>query len=232
MIELRPGAERGHAEHGWLNSFHSFSFADYYDPRHMGFGPLRVINEDRVQAGMGFGTHGHRDMEFISYVLDGELEHKDNMGNGSIIVPGDVQRMSAGRGVMHSEYNPSPERPVHFLQIWIQPNRQGVKPSYEQKRIDGDLKRGRLALIASPDGRDGSVMIHQDAYVYATRLDGNESVTHRVEPGRRAYVHVARGKVRVNGKPLIAGDAAKISEESAVTLDAGDHAEALVFDLP
>jgi redox-sensitive bicupin YhaK (pirin superfamily) len=232
MIELRPGAERGHAEHGWLNSFHSFSFADYYDPRHMGFGPLRVINEDRVQAGMGFGTHGHRDMEIISYVLDGELEHKDNMGNGSIIVPGDVQRMSAGRGVMHSEYNPSPERPVHFLQIWIQPNRQGVKPSYEQKRIDGDLKRGRLALIASPDGRDGSVMIHQDAYVYATRLDGNESVTHRVEPGRRAYVHVARGKVRVNGKPLIAGDAAKISEESAVTLDAGDHAEALVFDLP
>ena len=232
MIELRPGAERGHAEHGWLNSFHSFSFADYYDPRHMGFGPLRVINEDRVQAGMGFGTHGHRDMEIISYVLDGELEHKDNMGNGSIIVPGDVQRMSAGRGVMHSGYNPSPERPVHFLQIWIQPNRQGVKPSYEQKRIDGDLKRGRLALIASPDGRDGSVMIHQDAYVYATRLDGNESVTHRVEPGRRAYVHVARGKVRVNGKPLIAGDAAKISEESAVTLDAGDHAEALVFDLP
>ena len=232
MIELRPGAERGHAEHGWLNSFHSFSFADYYDPRHMGFGPLRVINEDRVQAGMGFGTHGHRDMEIISYVLDGELEHKDNMGNGSIIVPGDVQRMSAGRGVMHSEYNPSPERPVHFLQIWIQPNRQGVKPSYEQKRIDGDLKRGRLALIASPDGRDGSVMIHQDAYVYATRLDGNESVTHRVEPGRRAYVHVARGKVRVNGKPLFAGDAAKISEESAVTLDAGDHAEALVFDLP
>ena len=232
MIELRPGAERGHAEHGWLNSFHSFSFADYYDPRHMGFGPLRVINEDRVQAGMGFGTHGHRDMEIITYILSGRLEHKDNMGNGSIIVPGDVQRMSAGRGVMHSEYNPSPERPVHFLQIWIQPNRQGVKPSYEQKRIDGDLKRGRLALIASPDGRDGSVMIHQDAYVYATRLDGNESVTHRVEPGRRAYVHVARGKVRVNGKPLIAGDAAKISEESAVTLDAGDHAEALVFDLP
>ena len=232
MIELRPGAERGHAEHGWLNSFHSFSFADYYDPRHMGFGPLRVINEDRVQPGMGFGTHGHRDMEIISYVLDGELEHKDNMGNGSIIVPGDVQRMSAGRGVMHSEYNPSPERPVHFLQIWIQPNRQGVKPSYEQKRIDGDLKRGRLALIASPDGHDGSVMIHQDAYVYATRLDGNESVTHRVEPGRRAYVHVARGKVRVNGKPLAAGDAAKISEESVVTLDAGDHAEVLVFDLP
>jgi len=232
MIELRPGAERGHAEHGWLNSFHSFSFADYYDPRHMGFGPLRVINEDRVQPGTGFGTHGHRDMEILSYVLEGQLEHKDNMGNGSIIVPGDVQRMSAGRGVMHSEYNPSPERPVHFLQIWIQPNRQGVKPSYEQKRIDGDLKRGRLALIASPDGRDGSVMIHQDAYVYATRLDGNESVTHRVEPGRRAYVHVARGKVRVNGKPLIAGDAAKISEESAVTLDAGDHAEALVFDLP
>jgi len=232
MIELRPGAERGHAEHGWLNSFHSFSFADYYDPRHMGFGPLRVINEDRVQPGMGFGTHGHRDMEIISYVLDGELEHKDNMGNGSIIVPGDVQRMSAGRGVMHSEYNPSPERPVHFLQIWIQPNRRGVKPSYEQKRIDGDLKRGRLALIASPDGHDGSVMIHQDAYVYATRLDGNESVTHRVEPGRRAYVHVARGKVRVNGKPLAAGDAAKISEESVVTLDAGDHAEVLVFDLP
>jgi len=232
MIELRPGAERGHAEHGWLNSFHSFSFADYYDPRHMGFGPLRVINEDRVQAGMGFGTHGHRDMEIISYVLDGELEHKDNMGNGSIIVPGDVQRMSAGRGVMHSEYNPSPERPVHFLQIWIQPNRQGVKPSYEQKRIDGDLKRGRLALIASPDGRDGSVMIHQDAYVYATRLDGNESVTHRVEPGRRAYVHVARGSVNVNGTPLATGDAAKIEREKEIVLDNGRGAEVLLFDLP
>lgn len=232
MIEVRPGAERGHAEHGWLNSFHSFSFADYYDPRHMGFGPLRVINEDRVQPGMGFGMHGHRDMEIISYVLDGELEHKDNMGTGSIIVPGDVQRMSAGRGVMHSEYNPSREHAVHFMQIWIEPDVTGIKPSYQQKHIDAAAKRGRLALIASPDGRDGSVTIHQDAYVYATLLDGAESLTHRVAPGRRAYVHVARGRVRINGQVLAAGDAAKVSEEGVVSLEHGDHAEVLVFDLP
>src|SRR4051794_26016002 len=171
MIALRPGPERGHAQHGWLDSFHSFSFADYYDPQHMGFGSLRVINEDTVQPGMGFGTHGHRDMEIVSYVLDGKLEHKDNMGTGSIIAPGDVQRMSAGRGVQHSEYNPSRDERVHFLQIWIEPSVTGIKPSYEQKHIPASEKKGRLRLIASPDGRDGSVTLHQDAEIHAAVLD-------------------------------------------------------------
>jgi redox-sensitive bicupin YhaK (pirin superfamily) len=232
MITLRPASERGHAEHGWLDSYHSFSFADYYDPRHMGFGPLRVINEDRVQPGMGFGTHGHRDMEIISYVLEGELSHKDSMGTGSVIAPGDVQRMSAGTGVLHSEYNPSRERPVHFLQIWIEPEAPNIPPSYEQKRFDAGAKRGRLALIASPDGRDGSVSIHQDAYVYATVLDGADATTHRLAPGRRGYVHAVRGTARVNGTPLSAGDAAKLEGERAITLDGANDAELLVFDLP
>ena len=218
--------------HGWLDSFHSFSFADYYDPQHMGYGPLRVINEDRVQPGMGFGTHGHRDMEIVSYVLDGELSHKDNMGNGSVIEPGDVQRMSAGRGVMHSEFNPSADRPVHFLQIWIEPNVTGVRPSYEQKRVDAAAKRGRLAPIATPDGRDGSVTIHQDAEVYAALLDGTERVERDIAAGRRAYVHVARGSVRVNGDRLGPGDAAKIDGGGRVTLTDGDDAEVLLFDLP
>jgi redox-sensitive bicupin YhaK (pirin superfamily) len=197
----------------------------------MGFGPLRVINEDRVQPGMGFGTHGHRDMEIISYVLDGQLEHKDSMGNGSVITPGDVQRMSAGRGVLHSEYNPSPTAPVHFLQIWILPARAGIDPGYEQTRFEPAEKRGRLRPIASPDGRDGSVTIHQDATVYAGLLDGAESARHALAAGRRAYVHVARGSVRVNGTPLAAGDAAKLEGEGAVTLDGGAGAEVLVFDL-
>ena len=195
MLEVRKANERGHADHGWLRSFHSFSFADYYDPRHMGFGPLRVINEDRVQPGKGFGTHGHRDMEIVSYVLEGALEHKDSIGNGSVIRPGDVQRMSAGTGVRHSEFNPSPRELVHFLQIWIEPSVAGIAPGYEEKHFDAASKRGRLRLVASPDGRDGSVKIHQDAYLYAALLDGAERVAHAVAPGRRIYVHVARGKV-------------------------------------
>jgi redox-sensitive bicupin YhaK (pirin superfamily) len=232
MIELRKAGERGFADHGWLRSFHSFSFADYHDPRHMGFGSLRVINEDRVAPGAGFGTHGHRDMEIISYVLEGALEHKDSMGNGSVIRPGDVQRMSAGRGVMHSEYNGSDSELVHFLQIWIQPNVAGIAPGYEEKRFDAASKRGRLRLVASPDGRDGSVTIHQDAFVYATLLDGTERVVHRPADGRRVYVHVARGAVSVNGNSLAAGDALKATDVAEVVLERGEGAEALLFDLP
>src|SRR5690242_20498802 len=197
--ELRKSQERGLADHGWLKSFHTFSFADYHDPEHMGFGPLRVINEDRVQPGMGFGTHGHRDMEIISYVLEGGLAHKDSMGNGSTIRPGDVQRMSAGTGVMHSEFNGSDTEPVHFLQIWIEPNVRGVKPSYEEKRFEAADKRGRLRLIASPDGRDGSTTIHQDAWLFAGLVDGDEAVEHQAAQGRRIYVHVVRGEATVNG---------------------------------
>jgi redox-sensitive bicupin YhaK (pirin superfamily) len=231
MISLRKGNERGFADHGWLRSYHSFSFADYHDPHHMGFGPLRVINEDRVQPGTGFGTHGHRDMEIISYVLDGALEHKDSMGNGSVIRPGDVQRMSAGRGVLHSEFNPSPKDLVHFLQIWIEPNVRGIPPSYEERRFDATAKRGALRLVASPDGRDGSVTIHQDAYVYAALLDGAERVSHSLAAGRRAYVHLARGSVTVNGQPLEAGDALKATELAEIVLEGGKQAEVLLFDL-
>jgi redox-sensitive bicupin YhaK (pirin superfamily) len=232
MIEPRLAALRGHADHGWLDSWHSFSFADYHDPAHMGFGPLRVINDDRVMPGTGFGTHGHRDMEILTYVLEGELEHKDNLGNGSVILPGDVQRMSAGRGVLHSEYNPSPSNPVHFLQIWIQPKITGVAPSYEQKSLPAAAKRGRLALIASPDGADGSVTLHQDARVYAILLDGAEAVSLALASGRRAYVQVARGSVRVNGEALGPGDGARITGESEVRLEQGQDAEVLLFDLP
>ena len=232
MIVQRPAAERGHANHGWLDSHHSFSFADYYDPAHMGFGPLRVINEDRVQPGMGFGTHGHRDMEIISYVLAGQLSHKDNMGNGSIIAPGDVQRMSAGRGVLHSEFNPSSTDGVHFLQIWIEPAQRGIAPSYEQARVDAAAKRGTLALLAAPAGQGGAVAIHQDARLYAGLFDGAESAVHAVGPGRRAYVHVARGAANVNGAPLGAGDAVRIEDEAEVRIDAARDAEVLLFDLP
>ena len=232
MIVQRPAAERGHANHGWLDSHHSFSFADYYDPAHMGFGPLRVINEDRVQPGMGFGTHGHRDMEIISYVLAGKLSHQDNMGNGSIIAPGDVQRMSAGRGVLHSEFNPSSTDGVHFLQIWIEPAQRGIAPSYEQARVDAAAKRGTLALLAAPAGQGGAVAIHQDARLYAGLFDGAESAVHAVAPGRRAYVHVARGAANVNGAPLGAGDAVRIEDEAEVRIDAGRDAEVLLFDLP
>jgi len=232
MLEVRKAGERGHADHGWLRSFHSFSFADYYDPRHTGFGPLVVINEDRVQPGKGFGTHGHRDMEIVSYVLEGALEHKDSIGNGSVIRPGDVQRMSAGTGVRHSEFNPSPREPVHFLQIWIEPDVRGIAPGYEEKHFDPASKRGRLRLVASPDGRDGSVQIHQDAYLYATLLDGAEHVAQPVAPGRKSYVHVARGKVTVNGRALGAGDALKATDVSEIVLERGESAEVLLFDLP
>ena len=230
MEQVRRSSERGHANHGWLDSYHSFSFADYYDPQHMGFGPLRVINEDRVQAGAGFGTHGHRDMEIISYVLDGALAHKDSMGNGSTIVPGDVQRMSAGRGVMHSEFNENKAGVTHFLQIWIEPAERGIAPSYEQKNFQPQDKRGRLRLIASPDSAEGSVKIHQDARVYAGLFDGAERAAHTLQPGRRAYVHVARGKLTVNGQRLSAGDALKTDEP--IVIAEGEGAEVLVFDLP
>jgi redox-sensitive bicupin YhaK (pirin superfamily) len=232
MTELRPANERGHADHGWLKSYHSFSFAEYHDPRHMGYGPLRVINEDRVAPGTGFGTHGHRDMEIISYVLEGALAHQDSMGNGSTIVPGDVQRMSAGSGVRHSEYNHDKAGTTHFLQIWIEPSVTGIAPSYEQKHFDAQSKRGRLRLIASPDGAEGSVRIHQDARVYAALLDGAERAAHRLAAGRRAYVHVARGSITVQGKRLGAGDALKIDKVDEISLEQGAQAEALLFDLP
>ena len=232
MITLRRSGERGHADHGWLNSYHSFSFASYQDPNHMGFGPLRVINEDRVAPGQGFGTHGHRDMEIISYVLSGALEHKDNMGNGSVLRPGYVQRMSAGKGVTHSEFNPSPDDSVHFLQIWIEPKVTGIQPGYEETKFDDAAKRGKLRLIASPDGRDGSVTIHQDAYVYASLLDGAEKVTHTLAQGRKAYVHVVSGEVMVNGQTLTTGDAAKLSGETVIEFAHSKDAEILLFDLP
>ena len=232
MIALRPASERGHAEHGWLDSHHSFSFAEYYDPEHMGFGPLRVINEDRVQPGRGFGAHGHRDMEIISYVLEGELAHKDSMGNGSVIRPGDVQRMSAGTGVQHSEFNPSQTKTVHFLQIWIEPDTRGAKPGYEEKHFDAASKRGKLRLIASKDGREGSVRLNQDANLHAVLLDGDAAIHHALAEGRRAYVHVARGEVTVNGQPLKAGDALKAwGAERSVRLENGRGAEVLLFDL-
>ncbi len=232
MITLRPAGERGHANHGWLDSRHSFSFADYHDADHMGFGPLRVINEDRVQPGMGFGTHGHRDMEIISYILDGELSHKDSMGNGSTIVPGDVQRMSAGRGVLHSEYNPSPTADVHFLQIWIEPAQRGIPASYEQARVESEAKQGRLALLAAPAGEGGAVVIHQDARMYAGLFDGAQAATLPLAPKRRAYVHVARGHANVNGAALGPGDAVRIEGEDAVRIAEGRAAEILLFDLP
>jgi redox-sensitive bicupin YhaK (pirin superfamily) len=231
VIALRKSQDRGHANHGWLDSYHTFSFAGYYDPEEMGFGTLRVINEDRVAPGMGFGTHPHRDMEIISYVLEGELAHKDSMGTGSVIRPGDVQKMSAGTGVSHSEFNPSAEKPVHFLQIWIEPNQRGVKPSYEQQTFSVEQKRARLRLIASPDGADGSVRIHQDARVYASVLEGDDAVTYALPAGRSAYVHVARGSVQLNGTALTAGDGAKINAEKEIRLSNGDGAEVLLFDM-
>lgn len=232
MIELRRSNERGHANHGWLNSYHSFSFAGYHDPEHMAFGPLRVINEDRVAGGSGFGTHAHRDMEIITYVLDGELAHQDSMGNGSVIRPGDVQRMSAGRGVQHSEFNHSPDGVTHFLQIWIQPNVLGIPPSYEEKRFSAEEKQGRLRLIASADGRDGSVTIHQDAEIHCGLFDEGDRASFFLAPGRRAYVHVARGRVTINGLSLNAGDAIKLAAAEEITISDGREAEILLFDLP
>ncbi|HET8608736.1 MAG TPA: pirin family protein [Burkholderiales bacterium] len=231
MIELRKSCERGHVNHGWLDSFHSFSFADYHDPQHVQFGALRVINEDRIEAAGGFGMHGHRDMEIITYLLAGRLEHKDSIGNGSVIHPGDVQRMSAGRGVMHSEFNPSRTEPAHLLQIWLLPEVTGIEPGYEQKHFDDKSKRGRLCLVASRDGRDGSLLIHQDAALYAALLDGRDAAVHRLAAQRKAYVHVARGQVAVNGQLLEAGDAAKITATGEVTLDDAVGAEVLLFDL-
>ena len=232
MITLRKSEERGHANHGWLDSHHSFSFADYHDPQHMGFGPLRVINEDRITPGAGFGTHGHNDMEIISYVLDGELAHKDSIGTGSVIRPGDVQRMSAGSGVRHSEFNHSQEKGAHFLQIWIQPNVTGIAPSYEEKCFPVEEKQGRLRLVASSDGRDGSVSMHQDACLYAGLFDGGQSAELPIAPGRLAYVHAVRGEIIVNGMLLQAGDAAKLNAEERVHVANGIQAEVLVFDLP
>ncbi|MGA9665455.1 MAG: pirin family protein [Gallionella sp.] len=231
MITVRKSSDRGHADHGWLQSYHSFSFANYYDPQEMGWGTLRVINEDRVQPGQGFGTHGHRDMEIISYVLDGQLQHKDSMGNGTIIRPGDVQRMSAGTGVQHSEFNPLSTALVHFLQIWIEPERRGMEPGYEQKYFSPEDKRGRLRLVASQDGREGSVTVHQDADLYASLLNPDEQVSHRIAAGRIAYLHLVRGAVHVNGTQLRTGDAAKIELEQELVIDADEESELLLFDL-
>ncbi len=232
MITLRPAGERGHANHGWLDSWHSFSFAGYQDDSHVHWGPLRVINEDRVAAGRGFGEHGHRDMEIVSYVLDGALGHKDSMGTSSSIVPGDVQRMSAGTGVQHSEFNHSDAGTTHFLQIWIIPAKQGVKPSYAQKNFSSAEKRGKLRLVVSPDGADGSVDIHQDARMYAGLFDGDERADLVLAPGRLGYVHVARGEIVANGRKVVAGDALLYRDEASISLAEGKGAEVLAFDLP
>ena len=233
MIAVRPAEERGIANFGWLDSRHSFSFGHYYDPKHMGFGPLRVINEDRVRPGAGFDTHGHRDMEIISYVLEGALAHQDSIGTGSVIRPGDVQRMSAGSGIRHSEYNDSRDEPVHFLQIWLLPDEEGLTPSYEQKSFADDEKRGRLRLVASRDGRDGSVRIHQDADLYASLLDKDEAVSHALAAGRRGWIQVVRGGVEVNGQSLRAGDGAAASDLPTLEVKATvDGSEFLLFDLP
>ena len=238
MLTLRRAQDRGHENHGWLDTHHTFSFADYYDPAHMGFGNLRVINEDRIAAGTGFGTHGHRDMEIVTYVLEGALAHKDSLGNGTagganagVIRPGDVQRMSAGTGVRHSEFNHSADQTTHFLQIWILPSRAGIAPGYEQKHFDAAPKRGRLALVAASDGRDGSVTIHADAAIRAGLFDGAERAELALAPGRLAYLFVARGSISANGQPLQAGDAVTLDGEARLVLEAGQGAEVLVFDL-
>lgn len=231
MQTVRRASDRGHADHGWLDSFHTFSFADYYDPSHMGFRSLRVINDDTVAPGRGFGAHPHRDMEIISYVLDGSLAHRDSMGTGSVIRPGDVQRMSAGTGVVHSEFNASDREDVHFLQIWLIPERSGIAPGYEQKTFSAEDKAGRLRLVASSDGRDGSVTIHTDASLYAGVFGAGQAAELPLASGRHAWVHVARGKVRVNGEELAAGDGLAISGEPRVRLEGIDGGEALVFDL-
>jgi quercetin 2,3-dioxygenase len=232
MLTIQRSEERGLADHGWLKSRHSFSFADYYDPAHMGYGVLRVINEDRVRPAQGFGTHAHRDMEILSYVLEGQLGHRDSMGNGSVIVPGDVQRMSAGSGVTHSEMNPSPTEPVHFLQIWIIPSVRGITPGYEQKHFDQTARRGKLTLVASPDGADGSVLIHQDAKLYAGLFDGDERASYTATPGRSLYLHLARGSLQVNDTSLGAGDAVMLDSPAPLDIHGGTGADLLVFDLP
>jgi quercetin 2,3-dioxygenase len=231
MIQLRKSQDRGFADHGWLKSYHSFSFADYHDPDHMGFGNLRVINEDRIAPGTGFGTHAHRDMEIVSYVLDGAIAHKDSMNNSSSIVPGEVQRMSAGTGVRHSEFNDAADKTTHFLQIWLLPSEQGIAPGYEQKAFLQADKRGVLKLVASPDGRDGSVTIHADASIYAGLFDGAERADLALDSKRLAYAHVVRGTATINGQTLAAGDAAKLIGESRLVIDRGRDAEVIVFDL-
>jgi redox-sensitive bicupin YhaK (pirin superfamily) len=231
MLTLRRAEERGHANHGWLDTHHTFSFADYYDPKFLGFGALRVINDDTVAAGAGFQPHSHRDMEIISYVLTGALEHKDSIGNGSVITPGEVQLMSAGTGVTHSEYNASRESPVHFLQIWLQPSQEGLPPGYEQKHFSDADKRARLRLIASPDGAEGSVRIHQDARVFATLLESGHTVTHPLAPGRKVWVHVARGQANVAGTSLNAGDGVAIEHDEQISISSDDAGELLVFDV-
>lgn len=232
MITIRPSSDRGLANFGWLDSRHTFSFGNYYDPAHMGFGTLRVINEDKVTPGQGFSTHGHRDMEIISYVLKGELAHKDNIGNGSVIRPGDVQRMSAGTGILHSEYNASDTDPVHFLQIWVLPESKGIDPSYEQTYFAPADKQGQLRLVGSRDGREGSVTIHQDLNLYATMLTAQQAVTHALEAGRGVWVHVAKGAVNLNGHDLTAGDGAAVTDETSLTLvGIGDESEVLLFDM-
>lgn len=231
MMRIRKATQRGHADHGWLDTYHSFSFADYYDPEHMGFRALRVINEDRVQRGMGFPTHPHRDMEIISYVLEGALEHRDSMGNGSVIRPGEVQRMSAGTGITHSEYNHSKTEPVHFLQIWIMPSTNGVTPGYEQKAFSESEERGVLRLVASQDGREGSVSIHQDANLYAAILESGEELVHNIPAGRHVWLQVPRGKATVNGLTLEQSDGAAISEEDQVLIVGQEKTEILLFDL-
>lgn len=232
MLQLRPSEARGHADHGWLNARHSFSFGQYYDPEHTGFGPLLVINEDRIHGGKGFAPHGHRDMEIITYVLDGELEHQDSMGHRSILRPGDVQRMSAGTGIQHSEYNHHPQHPLHLLQIWIHPNCLSLPPSYEEKTFPADSKKGRLALIASEDGREGSLRIHQNASLHAAILEQGDTLHHPLAPGRNAYLHLIRGTLTANGQPLQGGDALKLINEPALTLEHAQNAELLLFDLP
>jgi quercetin 2,3-dioxygenase len=232
MLTVRKSEDRGYANHGWLESRFSFSFAEYQDPKHMHFGPLRVINDDYIEGGKGFGMHGHRDMEIVTYVLEGAIAHKDSLGNAGEIVPGEVQRMSAGRGIMHSEFNPRASERTHLLQIWIMPDRSGGSASYEQKNYTPAEKRGRLRLVASPDGAAGSVTIQQDARMYAGLFDDEERAEHSLGKGRLAYVHVARGSVHVNGVKLTAGDAAKIESESKIVIDQGDDAEILLFDLP
>ena len=231
MITIRKSSERGYADHGWLKSFHSFSFAGYYDPNHMGFGNLRVINEDRIAPGTGFGTHGHRDMEIISYVMSGQIAHQDTLGNVKGIPPGDVQRMSAGTGVQHSEFNHAPNETTHFLQIWIEPNVTGIPPSYEQKTFPAEQKQGTLRLVASPTGENGSVTIHADARIYATLMNDSESCTLNLDAARKSYVHLIRGKLTVNGRALSTGDAALLAGETHLSLTNGVDAEALVFDL-
>ena len=231
MMQIRRSNARGHADHGWLKSFHSFSFAEYHDPLWMGWGNLRVINEDRIAPGTGFGTHGHRDMEIISYVLEGNLAHKDSMGNIKGIPPGDVQRMSAGTGVRHSEFNHAPDQTTHLLQIWIEPNVRGIQPGYEQKSFADAEKQGQLRLVASPDGASGSVTVHADAAMYAGLFDGADRAELPLDPARKAYVHVVRGALSVNGERLQGGDAMALAGETALTLDHGEQAEVLVFDL-